>query len=37
TEGPVTPRGETTIHAGDVLTVYSATGVTEPVLDVFTE
>jgi len=36
-EGPVTPRGETTIHAGDVLTVYSATGVTEPVLDVFTE
>ena len=36
TDGPVTPRGETTIRAGDILTVYSGTGVTESVLDVFT-
>jgi trk system potassium uptake protein TrkA len=36
TDGPVTPRGETTIRAGDILTVYSETGVTESVLDVFT-
>ena len=36
TDGPVTPRGETAIHAGDILTVYSGTGVTESVLDVFT-
>ena len=35
-EGPITPRGETVIRAGDLLTVYSATGVTEQVLDVFT-
>ena len=37
TGGPVTPKGRTVIRAGDLLTVYSATGVTEPVLDVFTE
>ena len=36
-DGPVTPKGRTVIRAGDLLTVYSATGVTEPVLDVFTK
>ena len=36
-DGPITPKGRTVVRAGDLLTVYSATGVTEPVLDVFTE
>ena len=36
-EGPVALRGETVIRAGDLLTVYSATGATEQVLDVFTK
>ena len=35
-DGPITPKGETVIRAGDLLTVYSATGITEQVLDVFT-
>jgi len=32
---PITPRGETRIEAGDLLTVYSATGATPEVTDVF--
>lgn len=32
---PVTPRGDTTIESGDLLTVYSAEGVTPEVTDVF--
>ena len=34
-EGPITPRGGTRIHSGDVLTVYSSTGVPQDVTDVF--
>ncbi|MFQ3319210.1 MAG: trk system potassium uptake protein TrkA [Natronomonas sp.] len=34
-EPPITPRGGTTVQAGDLVTVYSATGVTEDVLDIF--
>lgn len=32
---PITPRGETTILEGDILTVYSGTGATPEVTDVF--
>jgi trk system potassium uptake protein TrkA len=32
---PITPRGDTEIHAGDLLTVYSAEGATPDVTDVF--
>ena len=32
---PITPRGDTQIEAGDLLTVYSATGATADVTDVF--
>ncbi len=32
---PITPRGNTRIEAGDLLTVYSATGATPDVTDVF--
>jgi trk system potassium uptake protein TrkA len=32
---PVTPRGDTVVGAGDLLTVYSATGATPAVTDVF--
>lgn len=32
---PITPRGETRIEAGDLLTVYSATGATPEVTDLF--
>lgn len=32
---PITPRGNTRIEAGDLLTVYSGTGVTPEVTDVF--
>ncbi|PSQ05874.1 TrkA family potassium uptake protein [Halobacteriales archaeon QS_6_71_20] len=35
TESPVTPRGNTRIEAGDLLTVYSGTGATPEVTDVF--
>ncbi|MFB6123855.1 MAG: TrkA family potassium uptake protein [Haloferacaceae archaeon] len=34
-ENPVTPRGNTAIHAGDLLTVYSERGATPEVTDVF--
>jgi trk system potassium uptake protein TrkA len=34
-ENPVTPRGGTEIHAGDLLTVYSERGATPAVTDVF--
>jgi trk system potassium uptake protein TrkA len=34
-EGPVTPRGNTVIRAGDLLTVYSGRGATPEVTDVF--
>lgn len=34
-EAPITPRGETRIEPRDVLTVYSATGATPAVTDVF--
>ncbi|WP_336135975.1 potassium channel family protein [Natronomonas amylolytica] len=37
TENPITPRGGTSVQVGDVVTVYSETGVTEAILDVFTE
>lgn len=33
--GPITPQGDTEIEAGDLLTVYSAVGVTAEVTDVF--
>jgi len=32
---PITPRGNTRIEAGDLLTVYSATGMTADVTDIF--
>jgi trk system potassium uptake protein TrkA len=32
---PITPRGNTRIEAGDLLTVYSATGATPEVTDIF--
>jgi len=32
---PITPRGDTRIEAGDLLTVYSATGMTADVTDIF--
>lgn len=32
---PITPRGNTEIHAGDLLTVYSAVGATPEVTDIF--
>ena len=32
---PITPRGNTEIHAGDILTVYSGEGATPEVTDVF--
>ncbi|WP_254535539.1 potassium channel family protein [Halomarina litorea] len=32
---PITPRGDTTIEVGDILTVYSAIGVTPEITDVF--
>ena len=32
---PITPRGNTEIHAGDLLTVYSANGATPEVTDLF--
>jgi len=31
----ITPRGETAVHSGDLITVYSATGATPDVTDVF--
>lgn len=34
-EPPITPKGNTTIKAGTVLTVYSATGATQEVTDIF--
>lgn len=34
-ETPITPRGKTRIQSGDVLTVYSGTGATPEVTDVF--
>jgi trk system potassium uptake protein TrkA len=34
-DGPITPRGNTTLEAGDLVTVYSATGATPDVTDVF--
>ena len=34
-EAPITPRGNTRIEAGDLLTVYSGAGVTPEVTDVF--
>ena len=34
-EAPITPRGETRIHEGDMLTVYSGVGATAEVTDVF--
>ena len=33
-DNPITPRGNTEIHAGDVLTVYSGEGATPEVTDV---
>jgi trk system potassium uptake protein TrkA len=35
TDSPITPRGETGIEAGDLLTVYSGTGATPDVTDIF--
>ncbi|QGN06029.1 TrkA family potassium uptake protein [Halorhabdus sp. CBA1104] len=35
TSEPITPRGTTTIHAGDLLTVYSAVGADPEVTDIF--
>ncbi|WP_144920991.1 potassium channel family protein [Halorubrum salsamenti] len=35
TDTPITPRGNTRIEAGDLLTVYSGSGVTPEVTDVF--
>ncbi|WP_181685441.1 potassium channel family protein [Halorhabdus salina] len=32
---PITPRGNTTIHAGDLLTVYSAVGADPEITDIF--
>jgi trk system potassium uptake protein TrkA len=32
---PITPRGDTTIEAGDLLTVYSSEGATPDVTDIF--
>jgi trk system potassium uptake protein TrkA len=32
---PITPRGNTELRAGDLLTVYSAVGATPEVTDVF--
>jgi trk system potassium uptake protein TrkA len=32
---PITPRGNTEIHAGDLLTVYSAVGATPEITDIF--
>ncbi|ACV11392.1 TrkA-N domain protein [Halorhabdus utahensis DSM 12940] len=32
---PITPRGNTTIHAGDLLTVYSAVGAEPAITDIF--
>ena len=34
-EQPITPRGNTTIHVGDLVTVYSGKGATPDVTDVF--
>jgi len=34
-EGPIMPRGRTTIEVGDLVTIYSASGVTDDVTDVF--
>ena len=34
-ETPITPRGETRVRAGDMLTVYSGVGATPEVTDVF--
>lgn len=34
-ETPITPRGETRIEAGDIVTVYSATGATPEKTDIF--
>ncbi|MCY4731183.1 TrkA family potassium uptake protein [Natronomonas gomsonensis] len=34
-ERPITPRGNTRIERGDMVTAYSGTGITESVLDVF--
>ncbi len=34
-EPPITPKGGTRIEAGDILTVYSASGATPDVTDVF--
>jgi trk system potassium uptake protein TrkA len=34
-EKPITPRGNTRIEAGDLLTVYSASGATPEVTDIF--
>jgi len=34
-ESPITPRGNTRIEAGDLVTVYSGTGATDEVTDVF--
>jgi Trk K+ transport system NAD-binding subunit len=35
TGDPITPRGTTTIEPGDIVTVYSSTGATPAVTDVF--
>ena len=35
TESPITPRGQTRIESGDLLTVYSGTGATPDVTDIF--
>jgi trk system potassium uptake protein TrkA len=32
---PITPRGETTIQAGDLLTVYSGVGADPEITDIF--
>ncbi|ELZ32453.1 Trk potassium uptake system protein [Halogeometricum pallidum JCM 14848] len=34
-DGPITPRGNTVIHVGDIVTVYSARGATPDVTDIF--
>jgi len=35
TDGPITPRGDTQIEPGDIVTVYSAMGATSEITDVF--
>ncbi|QLD84703.1 TrkA family potassium uptake protein [Natronomonas halophila] len=35
-ETPITPRGRTIVRGGDLVTVYSSSGVTESVLEIFT-